>query len=104
MVSHGATGVATDGTTWLGKGRADLPPALQRRTALFDRDGKTRRDVNRLFRSIASAVGVDPDHVDVIDDPLVGPQRHVFDLPRPVGRPGPTCSLYTARPITCYSA
>lgn len=81
LVSHGAVGVATDSSSHLASGRTDLPPTLQRLTRVLDWEKQQLEQLNLIFRPIATDLGLDPEHIDVISDPIVGPQRHVLDLP-----------------------
>jgi hypothetical protein len=65
----------------LAKGRAELDAAPRGLTHVSDRDGTTRERVHLVFRPIAIDLGLDPADIDVIADPIVGPQSRVLNLP-----------------------
>lgn len=81
LVSQGATGLAIDSTSKLATVRPQLPIAIRNRTRVLDRRNRIRDRVNQVFRPIADEIGLNPADVDLITDPIVGPQRHVLDLP-----------------------
>ncbi len=80
FISQGAVGITVDPFSGFAGHLEQLPHPFRTRVSVVDQDKTTQGLATQIFAPIAEEFGFDPNWVEVIGDPIAGPQRRLLEI------------------------